>query len=155
MAEEVVQSVLGKRFQTVPAVLTGYRRICLKQRVYPAIIKGSKSETISGKARNLLWQSAMCIFFLRFYWDSILMTLESWKVRFHMCNSLDEVCPDYEDEYLRVEEQVRREVYESACYDRHEICFVGWVDVKGVCLCVGKWNGVRVFCMSSYSVCCF
>ena len=52
MEDEVVQSVLGRRFESLPAVLAGYRRVCLKQRVYPGIVKDSKPLEISGKARR-------------------------------------------------------------------------------------------------------
>lgn len=43
--EKVMQAVTGQQFSSSPAILSGYRRSYIKQRVYPAIIQDPESIT--------------------------------------------------------------------------------------------------------------
>lgn len=109
LADAVVKSVLGKHVETLPAVLTGYKRLRLKNRVYPGILKADASLEISGKV-YLLFNKAH---FLQY---CVPDTFESHSNRHsHLRRyvsplTLFESIADYENEYERVLEEVTQEV---------------------------------------------
>jgi gamma-glutamylcyclotransferase (GGCT)/AIG2-like uncharacterized protein YtfP len=45
MSEPVLNKLTGKSFQSKPAILTGYKRYCVRECDYPAIINDADSET--------------------------------------------------------------------------------------------------------------
>jgi len=44
---DVLESVIGRRLQGAPAVLSGYRRLCMKGACYPAVVP-SEQDSVEG-----------------------------------------------------------------------------------------------------------
>ena len=49
MEDAVVRRVLNKDVHTMYATATGYRRVCLKDRVYPGVLACTHAKPLSGK----------------------------------------------------------------------------------------------------------
>ena len=49
MEETVVRRVLNKDVDAAQATATGYRRVCLKDRVYPGVLPCLDAKPLSGK----------------------------------------------------------------------------------------------------------
>ncbi len=50
---EIVKKLTGKLFKTSPAVLKGYKRYCVKECDYPAVIQQNDAETIGLVLENI------------------------------------------------------------------------------------------------------
>jgi len=62
MSPEVVEFVLKEKIRSIPATLSGYKRVCLKDRVYPAIIVTNDSTKLKGKVNGSFTFMKECSF---------------------------------------------------------------------------------------------
>ncbi len=51
---EVLRALIGRVPDLTPATLTGYRRYCVSQQVFPAIIPGEADDSVSGPRIGLM-----------------------------------------------------------------------------------------------------